>query len=45
MTPLALFRSLRPLAGAALISLALAVPGHAASVTPLASTGWLKLHL
>jgi thiosulfate/3-mercaptopyruvate sulfurtransferase len=45
MTPLDLFRSLRPLAAAALISFALAVPGHAETVTPLVSTGWLKLHL
>ena len=38
-------RFLRPLAAAALLSLALAVPGHAEIVTPLVSTGWLKQHL
>jgi thiosulfate/3-mercaptopyruvate sulfurtransferase len=45
MNPLSLFRSLRPLAAAALISFALAVPGHAETATPLVSTGWLKQHL
>ena len=38
-------RFLRPLAAAAVLSLALAVPGHADTVTPLVSTGWLKQHL
>ncbi len=38
-------RRLRPLAVAALVSFALAVPGHAETVTPLVSTGWLKQHL
>jgi thiosulfate/3-mercaptopyruvate sulfurtransferase len=45
MTPLSLFRTLRPLAAAALFSFALALPGHAEGVTPLVSTGWLKQHL
>src|ERR1044072_7353328 len=45
MTPLSLFRLLRPLAAAALLSLALAVPGHAENATPLVSTVWLKQHL
>ena len=45
MNPLSLFRTLRPLAAAALLSLALAVPGHAEDATPLVSTGWLKQHL
>ena len=45
MNPLSLFRLLRPLAAAALLSLALAVPGHAEDATPLVSTGWLKQHL
>ena len=36
---------LRPLAAAALVSFALAVPGHAENATPLVSTGWLKQHL
>ena len=40
-----LFRLLRPFAAAALLSLALAVPGHAEDATPLVSTGWLKQHL
>jgi thiosulfate/3-mercaptopyruvate sulfurtransferase len=39
------FRFLRPLAAAALVSFALAVPGHAESATPLVLTGWLKQHL
>jgi thiosulfate/3-mercaptopyruvate sulfurtransferase len=39
------FRFLRPLAAAALMSFALAVPGHAENVTPLVSTAWLKQHL
>ena len=38
MTLLSAFRLLRPLAAAALLSLALAVPGHAESATPLVST-------
>ena len=38
-------RRLRPLAAAAMLSLVLAVPGHAETVTPLVSTGWLKQHL
>jgi thiosulfate/3-mercaptopyruvate sulfurtransferase len=45
MNPLSLFRFLRPLAAAALISFALAVPGHAETATPLVSTSWLKQHL
>jgi len=45
MTLLSAFRLLRPLAAAALLSLALAVPGHAGSAPPLVSTGWLKQHL
>ncbi len=40
-----LFRLLRPLAAAALMSFALAVPGHAGTAPPLVSTGWLKQHL
>jgi thiosulfate/3-mercaptopyruvate sulfurtransferase len=36
---------LRPLAVAALVSLAFAPPGRAESATPLVSTGWLKQHL
>ena len=38
MNPLSLFRTLRPLAAAALLSLALAVPGHAEDAAPLVST-------
>ena len=38
-------RFLRPLAAAAVLSFALAVPGHAAEARPLVSTGWLKQHL
>src|SRR5258705_4134510 len=45
MNPLSLSRLLRPFAAAALLSLALAVPGHAEDATPLVSTGWLKQHL
>ena len=45
MTLLSAIRSLRPLATAALLSLALAVPGHAERVTPLVSTAWLKQHI
>ena len=45
MKPLSVFRTLRPLAAAALLSLALAVPGHAEDATPLVSTNWLKQHL
>ena len=41
----AALRFLRPLAAAAVVSFALAVPGHAETVTPLVSTGWLKQHL
>ena len=37
-------RLLRPLAAAAAISFALAFPGHAGTVTPLVSSGWLKQH-
>src|SRR6187399_396889 len=45
MNPLSLFRTLRPLTAAALLSLALAVPGHAEDASPLVSTNWLKQHL
>ena len=45
MLLLSFFRSLRPVAAAALLSLALAFPGHAETATPLVSTGWLKQHL
>ena len=38
-------RLLRPLAAAAVISFALAVPGHTETAPPLVSTGWLKQHL
>jgi thiosulfate/3-mercaptopyruvate sulfurtransferase len=41
----AAFRLARPLAAAALIAFALAIPGHAETVTPLVSAGWLKAHL
>src|SRR4051794_29403417 len=44
MNPLTMFR-LYWLAAAALICLVLTVPGHAETVTPLVSTGWLKQHL
>src|SRR5262245_18025956 len=37
-----LFRLLRPLAAAAVVSLALVVPVHAETVTPLLWSGWLK---
>jgi len=39
------FRFLRPLAIAALVCFALAVPGHAERATPLVTTTWLKEHL
>ncbi len=45
MTLLSAFRLLRPLAAAALVSFALAIPGHAEDATPLVSTAWLKQHL
>jgi thiosulfate/3-mercaptopyruvate sulfurtransferase len=45
MTLLSAVRFLRPIALAAIMSFALAIPGHAASVTPLVTTGWLKQHL
>jgi thiosulfate/3-mercaptopyruvate sulfurtransferase len=45
MPALSLFRYLRPFAAAALIALALAVPGHAETAPPLVPTGWLKQHL
>jgi len=38
-------RQLAPLAAAAALSFALAFPGHAETVTPLVSSGWLKQHL
>lgn len=41
----AAFRLARPLAAAALVAFALSVPGHAETVTPLVSSGWLKGHL
>ena len=40
-----LVSAFRPLAAAALIAFALAVPAHAETATPLVSTGWLKDHL
>jgi thiosulfate/3-mercaptopyruvate sulfurtransferase len=43
--PLLSFRFLRPLAIAAIASLALAMPAHAETATPLVSTNWLKQHL
>lgn len=46
MTPfLSALRFLRPLAVAVLVSLAIAAPARAESVTPLVSTGWLTQHL
>jgi thiosulfate/3-mercaptopyruvate sulfurtransferase len=45
MTLLSAVRFLRPFALAAIMSLSLAIPGHAESVTPLVATGWLKQHL
>lgn len=39
------FRLLRSLAAAALVSFALAAPGHAEPATPLVTTTWLKQHL
>ena len=36
---------LRPLIAAAAISFSLALPGHAETVTPLVSAGWLAQHL
>jgi thiosulfate/3-mercaptopyruvate sulfurtransferase len=41
----AAFRSLAPLAAAAVIVFGLAVPGHAETVTPLVSAAWVKEHL
>jgi thiosulfate/3-mercaptopyruvate sulfurtransferase len=41
----AAFRLAGPLAAAALVAFALAVPGHAGTAMPLVSTGWLKDHL
>ena len=45
MTVASALRLLRPLAVAALVSLAFTAPGRAESATPLVSTGWLKQHL
>ncbi len=45
MSLFAALRFLRPLAAAAVVSFALAAPGHAEPATPLVSTGWLKQHL
>jgi thiosulfate/3-mercaptopyruvate sulfurtransferase len=45
MTLLSAVRFLRPFALAAMMSLALAIPSHAESVTPLVRAGWLKQHL
>jgi len=45
MTLVAAFRFLRPLAVAVLVSLTLAIPARAESVTPLVSADWLKQHL
>src|SRR3954469_11090021 len=45
MTLLSAVRFLRPFALAAIMSFALAIPGHAESVTALVTTGWLKQHL
>src|SRR4051812_12937772 len=45
MTLLSAVRFLRPFAMAAIMSFALAIPGHAESVTALVTTGWLKQHL
>src|SRR3954471_12696086 len=45
MTLLSAVRFLRPFALAAIMSFALAIPGHAESVTALVTTCWLKQHL